>query len=209
MKGKFVTFEGCEGVGKSTQIRLIKEALTARGIEAVFTREPGGTKISERIRAIILDAENAEMDDMTELLLYAAARRQHTSEIIAPALEAGKTVFCDRYIDSTAAYQGYARGLDSAAVERLEELAMDGVKIDLTVFMDVPPGVGFGRKGGADAADRLECEDAAFHAKVYEGFRAIAAKNPQRIVSVRADGTKYETHDKIMKILTERGIVKV
>ena len=207
MQGKFVTIEGCEGAGKSTQLRLIREELEAAGIAAVFTREPGGTPIAEKIRAVILDADNVGMDALTELLLYEAARRQHTAEKIAPALAAGKLVFCDRHIDSTLAYQGYARGMDIGAVRRLNALAMGDTAIDLTLFIDVPPEAGFLRKGGADAGDRLERETAEFHRKVYEGFCAIAAAEPERVVRVPASGTKYETHARIMQILHERGIL--
>ncbi len=207
MKGKFVTIEGCEGVGKSTQLRLIREEFAAAGREAVFTREPGGTPIAEQIRSIILDAGNSEMDGLTELLLYAAARRQHTEEKIRRALEEGKTVFCDRYVDSTLAYQGYARGMSKEVVRRLNALAMGDVKIDLTIFIDVPPEQGFLRKGGADRSDRLEAETEDFHRLVYEGFCAIADEEPQRVARVRATGTKYETHEAIMKILRERGII--
>lgn len=206
MRGKFVTFEGCEGVGKSTQLRLVKEDLARAGVDAVFTREPGGTAIAEKIRSLILDPDNIGMDAVTELLLYAAARRQHTMELIEPALAAGKTVFCDRYIDSTFAYQGFARGLDLDVVHALETIAMGDVQIDLTIFLDVDPSVGFARKGGADPNDRLERENAAFFQKVYEGFRRAAAEN-ERIVAVSAPGTKYDTHETIMRLLRERGIV--
>ncbi len=206
MRGKFVTFEGCEGVGKSTQLRLVKEDLARAGVDAVFTREPGGTAIAEKIRSLILDPDNVGMDAVTELLLYAAARRQHTMELIEPALAAGKTVFCDRYIDSTFAYQGFARGLDLDVVHALETIAMGDVQIDLTIFLDVDPSVGFARKGGADPNDRLERENAAFFQKVYEGFRRAADEN-ERIVAVSAPGTKYDTHETIMRLLRERGIV--
>ena len=206
MRGKFVTFEGCEGVGKSTQLRLVKEDLARAGVDAVFTREPGGTAIAEKIRSLILDPDNVGMDAVTELLLYAAVRRQHTMELIEPALAAGKTVFCDRYIDSTFAYQGFARGLDLDVVHALETIAMGDVQIDLTIFLDVDPSVGFARKGGADPNDRLERENAAFFQKVYEGFRRAADEN-ERIVAVSAPGTKYDTHETIMRLLRERGIV--
>lgn len=206
MRGKFVTFEGCEGVGKSTQLRLVKEDLARVGVDAVFTREPGGTAIAEKIRSLILDPDNVGMDAVTELLLYAAARRQHTMELIEPALAAGKTVFCDRYIDSTFAYQGFARGLDLDVVHALETIAMGDVQIDLTIFLDVAPSVGFARKGGADPNDRLERENAAFFQKVYEGFQKAAAEN-ERIVAVSAPGTKYDTHETIMRLLRERGIL--
>ncbi len=207
MTGKFVTFEGCEGVGKSTQVKKLKEYLVSRGINAVFTREPGGTPISEQIRTIILDPENKSMDDVTELMLYAAARRQHTQEFIKPRLENGETVICDRYIDSTTAYQGYARGLGSETVENLNALAVGDVNIDLTIFLDLSPERAFDRKGGRDEGDRLENEKMEFHKRVYDGFCKIAEKYPLRVVRVDASGSKQQTHEKIIKTLIERGII--
>lgn len=207
MTGKFVTFEGCEGVGKSTQVKKLKEYFALRGINAVFTREPGGTPISEQIRTIILDPENKSMDDVTELMLYAAARRQHTQEFIKPRLENGETVICDRYIDSTTAYQGYARGLGSETVENLNALAVGDVNIDLTIFLDLPPERAFDRKGGRDEGDRLENEKMEFHKRVYDGFCKIAEKNPGRVVRVDASGSKQQTHEKIIRTLIERGII--
>lgn len=204
--GKFITVEGCEGVGKSTQIRFLKEYCEKYGIDAVFTREPGGTDIAEKIRGVILDADNKGMDPLTELFLYAAARRQHTRELIIPALKAGKTVFCDRYNDSTLSYQGYARGLDKNMISVLNGWASDGAKIDLTVFIDVDPSEGFRRKGGADENDRLEREGMEFHEKVYRGFKDIAEKEKGRVVCVKADGTKFETHAKIVALLKEKKI---
>lgn len=207
MTGKFVTIEGCEGVGKSTQVRKLKEYLSLRGIEAVFTREPGGTPVSEQIRGVILNPENKDMDDVTELLLYVAARRQHTQRFIKPELESGNIVFCDRYVDSTTAYQGYARGLGAEEVERLNALAVGDVKIDLTIFLDFPPEKAFARKGGRDTGDRLENEKMEFHKRVYEGFCKIAEKEPCRVVRLDASGAKEQTHEKIVKLLIERGII--
>lgn len=146
------------------------------------------------------------MDGLTELFLYAASRRQHTRELIIPALKAGKTVFCDRYTDSTMSYQGYARGLDKNIISSLNKWASDGAEIYMTLFIDVNPAEGFRRKGGADENDRLEREGLAFHEKVYNGFKEIAAAEPGRIVCVKADGTKFETHDKIVRLLKDRGI---
>lgn len=207
MTGKFVTIEGCEGVGKSTQVRKLKEYLSLRGIKAVFTREPGGTPVSEQIRGVILNPENKDMDDVTELLLYVAARRQHTQRFIKPELESGNIVFCDRYVDSTTAYQGYARGLGAEEVERLNALAVGDVKIDLTIFLDFPPEKAFARKGGRDTGDRLENEKMEFHKRVYEGFCKIAEKEPCRVVRLDASGAKEQTHEKIVKLLIERGII--
>ncbi len=206
-RGKFITIEGCEGVGKSTQLRLLQEYCAKNGIEALFTREPGGCEIAEKIRNVILDADNREMTDMTELLLYCAARSQHTEQIIKPALARGVTVFCDRYSDSTAAYQGYARGIDIATVHALNAAAMGDVTVDYTIFIDVSPDAGFARKGGAQETDRLECEALDFHRKVYAGFRAIAEKEPARFLCFAARGTKYETHAEIVRVLAERGVL--
>lgn len=206
-RGKFITVEGCEGVGKSTQVRLLKEYCQSHGVEALFTREPGGTPISEKIRALILDPENAEMTDTTELLLYCAARAQHTEQVIKPALEAGLNVFCDRYSDSTTAYQGFARGLDLDTVSMLCNASQAGVAVDLTIFMDVNPDDGFARKGGK-GSDRLEKETLAFHRKVYEGFKALEAQNPDRYLCFKARGTKYDTHAEIVQALIARGILK-
>lgn len=206
-RGKFITFEGCEGVGKSTQLRLLKEYCEKSGIEALFTREPGGCEISEKIRGVILDAANSEMTDRTELLLYCAARAQHTETVIIPALERGVNVFCDRYCDSTAAYQGFARNIDYATVSVLNRAAMCGVKIDYTIFMDVPPEKGFARKGGAKDDDRLERETLEFHRRVYDGFKQIIAAEPDRFLCFAADGTKYETHALIVAKLKELGVL--
>lgn len=207
MNGKFVTLEGCEGVGKSTQLKKLKEYLDCRGIDAVFTREPGGTSISEQIREIILNKDNSAMDPVTELMLYIAARRQHTQEFILKKLDEGKLVVCDRYADSTVAYQGYARGLGSELVKKLNALAMGDVKIDLTLFLDYPPEKAFVRKGGRDESDRLENEKIDFHRSVYEGFLKIAELETDRFVRIDASGEKQRTHSLIIKTLTARGII--
>ena len=205
-RGFFVTIEGCEGVGKSTLLCGLKEYLAANGTDAVFTREPGGTEVAERIRAVILDPENAAMTPTAELLLYAAARAQHTEEKIIPAVKAGKLVICDRYSDSTLAYQSYARGLDRAECKAADEIARRGIKPDLTVFLDLNPAAGFARKGGADKGDRLELENFAFHARVYAGFKAIAADDPDRVVAVDASESKEEVLAAVIKLLKDRGM---
>lgn len=207
MKGKFVTLEGCEGVGKSTQLRLLQEYLERRGIDAVFTREPGGTAISEQIRAVILDKNNSEMDAVTELLLYEAARRQHTTQFIARRLEEGKLVVCDRYADSSVAYQGYARGIGADVVKKLNALATAGVKTDVTLFLDLAPEQAFCRKGGRDEQDRLENEKIEFHKKVYAGFLSIAQEERERFVRIDASGDKMQTHARIIRVLADKGVV--
>ncbi|MCI9031664.1 MAG: dTMP kinase [Clostridia bacterium] len=204
MNGKFVTIEGCDGVGKSTQVRLLRERFEREGIRAVFTREPGGTVIAEKIRKIILEKETEEMDAMTELLLYEASRRQHTARVIEPALESGKLVICDRYVDSTLAYQGYGRGLDIETIKRLNAVARGHINIDLTLFLDVTSSEGFRRKGGRASGDRLESESGAFYERVYAGFSAIA-DDEKRVVRVDASGTKFETHEKLYACLDSRG----
>ena len=207
MQGKFITIEGCEGVGKSTQLALLKEYFESKGIDAIFTREPGGTDIAEQIRGIILNANNKALTPVTELLLYAAARRQHTEEKIIKALQEGKVVVCDRYADSTVAYQGYARNLDKDLIESLNQIAMANVKIDLTLFLDLDPEKGFARKGGADKNDRLENEKIDFHKRVYQGFVAIAEKDKQRVARIDSSVSKEEVFAQIVKALEKAGIV--
>lgn len=205
-KGFFVTIEGCEGVGKSTLLRGLEEYLENLGREAIFTREPGGTEVAERIRAVILDPENDAMTPTAELLLYAAARAQHTEEKIIPAVRDGKLVICDRYSDSTLAYQSYARGLDRGECLAADEIARRGIKPDLTVFLDLSPERGFARKGGADKGDRLEREKIDFHERVYAGFRAIAESDPDRVVAVDASKSKEEVLAAVVSLLKERGM---
>lgn len=205
-KGFFVTIEGCEGVGKSTLLRGLEEYLEIAGRDAVFTREPGGTEVAERIRAVILDPENAAMTPTAELLLYAAARAQHTEEKIIPAVRDGKLVICDRYSDSTLAYQSYARGLDRGECLAADEIARRGIKPDLTVFLDLSPERGFARKGGADKGDRLEREKIDFHERVYAGFRAIAESDPDRVVAVDASKSREEVLAAVVNLLKERGM---
>ena len=208
MKGKFITFEGCEGVGKSTQVRFLKEYLLNTNQDCIFLREPGGTDISEDIRKIILDTKNKNMTNECETLLYCAARAQLIKEVILPALEEGKTVICDRFIDSTFAYQGIARGLGAEYVEQLNKLACNGVEPDLTIFLDLNPKDAFERKGGADKNDRLEQEAFDFHQKVYEGYKLAAKRHPNRIVAIDASSDKFTTQAKIKAYLREGGYIK-
>ena len=165
----FVTFEGCEGVGKSTQLNMLKEYLKKTGQDAVYVREPGSTAISEKIRSIILDPENTEMTAQTEALLYAAARAQLVAEVILPSLAQGRTVICDRYVDSSVAYQGYARGLGTEFVRSVNAFALENAVPDVTVFIDLRPSAAF---RSVRREDRLEQEAADFHDKVYEGYIA-------------------------------------
>lgn len=200
MRGKLVVFEGCEGSGKSTQLRLLSEYLRERGVDFILTREPGGSEISEQIRKIILDGKNAAMCDECEALLYAAARIQHLKETVEPALAAGKLVVCDRYVYSSLAYQGYARGLGEEFVEEINRRAIDDYPPYMTLFLDISPTAAFERKHGADENDRMEQQGLAFHEKVYAGYKALADKHPD-IISVDCSGTKFETAEKIRKII--------
>lgn len=207
MRGKFITFEGCEGSGKSTQLRLLGEYLTASGTDFIMTREPGGSNISEDIRKIILNPCNTAMCDECEALLYAAARVQHLKEIVEPALAAGKLVVCDRYVDSSFAYQGAARGLGMDFIADINAFALKNYPPDLTVFLDISPKAAFERKHGADKNDRIEAMGVAFHEKVYRGYKSLINKYP-RIVPVYCGGTKYETAENIKNLLKAKAIIK-
>lgn len=206
MRGKFVTFEGCEGSGKSTQLRLLSEYLKASGTDFIMTREPGGSGISEEIRKIILNGKNTSMCDECEALLYAAARIQHLKETVEPALNAGKLVICDRYVDSSLAYQGYARGLGVEFVKDINRLALERFTPDLTVFLDISPKAAFERKHGADPNDRMEQLGLEFHEKVYEGYKKLLQIAP-RISAVECGGTKFETAENIKNLLKSKGII--
>lgn len=175
------------------------------GQEAVFVREPGGTEISEQIRKIILDPANRDMTAETEALLYAAARAQLVRTVIRPALDAGKTVICDRYIDSSVAYQGFARGLGRGFVEKVNAYAMETAMPDVTVFIDLRPSSAF---RSVSRNDRLEQENISFHDKVYEGYIAQSADSNGRFVMIKPEKERLETHRKILDALKKRGAVK-
>ena len=203
-RGKFITFEGCDGCGKSTQLRLLSEYLEKNGVPHIFTREPGGGKISEAIREILRNGKNSEMTDACEALLYAAARVQHLSDRVEPALNEGKLVVCDRYVDSSLAYQAYARGLGTDFIGKINAYALEHYLPDVTVFIDLTPEAAFKRKHGADENDRLEQAGMAFHRRVYEGYKAIAAENPERVVCVDGNQTPDEIFTEVVRILKER-----
>ena len=207
MKGKFITFEGCEGVGKSRQIKFLEEYLSANGIEYYLTREPGGTPVSEQIRGVILDGKNVSMTDECEALLYAAARVQLLKETIGPLLDKGTLVFCDRYIDSSLAYQGYARGLGVDFVEKINDYAIKNFMPDYTIFLNLPPEEAFKRKGGVDKTDRVELSGKEFHDKVYKGYLDLAKRYPERFIVIDASGEKHQTHQKIINALKEKGVL--
>mgnify|MGYP001156463539 CR=1 FL=1 len=202
MKNKFITFEGPEGSGKTSILKAVLQSFKDANIDVISTREPGGIKISEQIRNVILDVDNKEMDPRTEALLYAAARRQHIVEIIDPALKAGKTVLCDRYIDSSLAYQGVGRDLGIDEVFTINQFAIENKLPDLTIFIDVPPAIGLNRVFGNDRnVNRLDLESLNFHEKVYQGYKDIINRYPERILVV--DGTKplEEVVDKVIKTI--------
>ena len=197
-EGYFISFEGGDGSGKSTQIQILREFLEERGYDVILTREPGGTPISEKIRSIILDKANSEMDDMTEALLYAAARAQLVSQIIRPALEEGKVVICDRFVDSSMAYQAYARGLGDS-VKTINAFAVGDCMPDLTILLKVNPQVGSSRIGNRER-DRIELASSDFHKKVYEGYLQLEKLYPERIVGIDA----ADTIENIYGIISER-----
>lgn len=206
--GKFITFEGPEGAGKSTQLRLLAEELRSRGLEVITTREPGGTPLAEELRNILKTHRGAEvLHPETELLLMEAARSQHAREVILPALERGAVVLCDRFYDSTTAYQGAARNIDTSLIAELNIFAAAFRKPDLTLILDLDIESGFRRAGKrqetAGEYDRFEAENRSFHSRVREGFHAIAAKEPQRVRIIDAEGTPEEVAARIRSAADE------
>lgn len=206
MNGKFITFEGPEGGGKSTQMRMLAEYLDREGIDNVTTREPGGPPISEQIRRIILDPDNPAMTDRTELLLMLASRAQHTEEFIIPALEAGKVVLCDRYNDSTLAYQSYGRGFPLELARQMCRFASDELAPDRTYLLDVDSHIGIERSrkvhkdiSPAGAVDRMEAQEIEFHLKVRQGFLDLAREDPDRFLLFDATSPIEEIHAGIVR----------
>jgi len=187
-KGKFITIEGGEGSGKTTLIGRLADRIKEKGYEAVTTREPGGSPIAEAIRNVILERSHTKMDGRTEALLYAASRRQHLVEIVVPAIERGAVVLCDRFIDSSLAYQGHARGLGMEAVWEINRFAVDDCMPDLTLFLDLEPEAGLARieANALREVNRLDLEGLAFHRKVREGYLEVAGRFPERIVTIDA-----------------------
>lgn len=204
MEGIFITMEGPDGAGKSTQIDLLKKYLESKGYDIVITREPGGTEISEAIREIILNPQYQEMSHMTELLLYASARAQLVSQVIQPALMEGKAVICDRFVESSAVYQGIGRGLGVNTVYELNNYAIGDVKPKLTIFMDLEAEQGLARKRNQAELDRMELEDVTFHKRVVEGYRQLAQLYPERIFPVDASLPIEEIHSMIVAEVEKR-----
>lgn len=204
-KGRFVTLEGGEGAGKSTQIRLLAEALAGRGIDVVTTREPGGSPGAEEIRALLVSGETGRWGPVTEALLHTAARRDHLERTVWPALEAGRWVLCDRFFDSTMAYQGYGLGLGRELVAGLQRLALGDFAPHLTLILDLPVEVGLARAaarhGGEDRYERMALE---FHERLRRGFLDIARQEPERCTVVDAARPAEQVHGDILKAVTAR-----
>lgn len=202
-KGFLISFEGTDGCGKSTQIRLLSEYLGKKGYDVVISREPGGCRVGEKIRKILLNAENIEISPMCELFLYEAARAQHMHEVIEPALKNGKIVILDRFIDSTIAYQGFGRQMGEDCVATFNDYAIGGRYPDLTLMLQLSPDLAFKRKGGNDKKDRMEMAGSEFFDRVNVGLNYAAEKYSDRIIKVNVEGTCDETHAKICKLVND------
>ena len=200
-KGYLISFEGTDGCGKSTQIKLLAEHLKQKGRDVVISREPGGCRVGEKIRKILLNAENSEISPMCELFLYEAARAQHMHEVIEPALEQGKIVILDRFIDSTFAYQGFGRELGEECIDIFNKYAINNIYPDVTLMLELSPELAFRRKGGNDSADRMEMSGESFYERVRKRLKRAAEKYTDRIVKVNVDGSCDETHLKICNII--------
>lgn len=201
MKGKFITFEGSEGSGKSTQSRLLYRYLKQKGLSVIYLREPGGTAISEKIRKILLDRANHSMLPPCEMLLYMAARAQLAREVIAPALNQGKIVICDRFLDSTLAYQGYGLGMDIRLIKDIGSFAICGIKPDLTVFLGLPIKKGLSNCGMSK--DRIEKRPLAYHRRVRQGYLALVRQEPGRIKVIKVEKDKNKTQEKIRNLVSK------
>ena len=209
----FITLEGIEGSGKTTQLKHIAEFLQSKGQDCVITREPGGTKTGEKVRAILLNPGSKDMDPLTELLLYMADRSQHIKEFIYPSLSAGKIVLCDRYYDATVVYQGLARGLDTGIINKLHELVFQNLKPDTTILLDLPPEMGLKRawkqieNGSRTALEtRFEKETLSFHQKVRAGYLELAKKEPLRFRIIDASNDENQVKNDIIKSLSAKWI---
>lgn len=207
----FITLEGIEGSGKSTQVKLLAEHLKQAGHSVVVTREPGGTPIADQIRKILLDANNNNLEPFAELLLYYAAREQHIVEVIAPALKAGKIVLCDRFIDASVAYQGYARELDLKFISQLNKQVLGPINIDLTILFDLPVEIGLARARNRAATlakelreERFENERREFHEKVRQGYLAIAKQETKRVVVVNGELGVDALANEVWKVVETR-----
>jgi dTMP kinase len=208
--GLFITFEGPEGSGKTTQMHLLAQYLQEQGYEPLITREPGGTPIGDRVRAILLDPAHEEMAPSTEFLLFSAARAQHVRQVIAPHLAQNGIVLCDRFADSSLAYQGYGYELDLEAVLSITEFATDGLVPDLSFYLDLPVEIGLRRKVGGDGDDwnRMEQKGIDYHQRVRAGYLAMTARDPDRWVVVDATASLSEIQVTIQRAIEERGLLR-
>jgi len=213
--GAFITFEGIDGSGKSTQLRLIASVLRLQGLEIVTTREPGGTTLGQRLRAALLDAQE-QVDPLAELLVFAADRAQHVRRQLRPAIELNHVVLSDRYADSTVAFQGAGRGFDEKLISQIVQLATEGLKPDLTLLFDLPVAECVARTRrrheGKNKGDRIDAEDIEFHTRVRDAYLRIAAAEPERVRLIDASGASQETHQSVVEIilpfLKQRGLLK-
>jgi len=202
VRGRFITFEGAEGVGKTTQIARAAAHLRVRGVEPLVTREPGGTPLAEKLRSLVLDPGHGPVSAPAELLVMFAARASHVAEVIRPALEAGRCVLCDRFTDASEAYQGGGRGMDSGWIRALADIAHPGLQPDLTVLFDAPAEVASARLAGRGGRhDRIEAEDAAFFERVRAAYLAIAAREPGRVRVVDATRPEAEVAVSVAALL--------
>jgi len=202
-KGFFLSFEGIEGTGKSTQARLLFERLREKGFDAVLTEEPGGTKIGRKIRELLLSPDHQEMTPLTELLLYFASRTQHLAQVIIPAVNRGAVVITDRFTDSTIAYQGYGRGIALHLLHSLDNIATEGMQPDITLLLDLDVETGLSRNRGINKTDRLELEDIGFHKRVRNGFLELAAQQPERIKLIDASLEKEEVRKRVLDLVLD------
>lgn len=201
----FITFEGPDGSGKTTQLRQLASVLRERGLDVVTTREPGGTEIGDQIRAVIMNMKNKDMDPRTELLLFNASRAQLVEELIRPALAAGKIILCDRYADSTMAYQGYGHGLDKAELRQLLNFATGGLKPDLTLLFDISAAAGLKRRqANHDEWNRMDDYALRFHERVRAGFLELAAADPERWAVIDADRDPAEIHREVLTMIQQK-----
>lgn len=210
MPALFVTFEGPEGCGKTTQVRLLAEWLSARGYDVLATREPGGTRIGEQIRAILLNPDHTEMVPAAEILLFSAARAQIVQEVIIPHLRRGGIVLCDRFADSTLAYQGYGHGLNLEVLRIITAFATAGLTPDITFYLDIPVEEGLRRKAQAGKAEwnRLDQQELAYHQRVQEGYRQLISAEPARWVIIDARGSIEAVHTQVVREIERRLTVR-
>ena len=203
-KGLFITFEGCEGSGKTTVSKYLYNRLKEEGYDVIYSREPGGVDIAEQIRAVILNVNNTAMDPRTEALLYAASRRQHLAEVVLPALNEGKIVLCDRFVDSSLVYQGYARGIGIDKVWELNQFAIDDCMPDMTLYYDVDVELGLSRVRSRGELNRLDSENIEFHKSVRHAYQLIAEKYPERIITIDSNQCLQAVEEESYNLLKNR-----